>query len=448
MKKKLMSLILSTVLAVSVLAGCGSTPADTPAEEPAAEAAEEPAAEAAEEPAAEPVAEDVTIKVSNWDSATMVFIEPMIEAFEAANPHIKVELVDIPSADYTTKLSVMLNGGSDVDAFWIKDGDTTKSLADKGQLADLSEYIARDGIALEDYSGLAERFVMDGKTVALPANTGYYVLFYNKDIFDAAGEAYPSNDMTWAEWEEMCERLTSGSGADKIYGGFIHTWQACVQNWGVQDGTHTIMDTDYSFLQPYYEMVLRMQDAGTIMDYATLKTGSIHYSSPFLQGNVATLPMGSWFFTTIIQKLNDGESNINWGVATLPHPEGIEAGYTVGSVTPIAVNEASANKDAAWEFVKFVTSAEGSQIYADGFSIPSRSNDDTLKALASADGMPEGTLEALAVKNISLDRPMEDFVAEVNQMLGQQHELIMLKELSIEEGLAEMGKLSAEIQGK
>lgn len=47
--------------------------------------------------------------------------------FEAANPNIKVEIINIPSADYTTKLSVMLNGGSDVDAFYIKDGDTAKS---------------------------------------------------------------------------------------------------------------------------------------------------------------------------------------------------------------------------------------------------------------------------------------------------------------------------------
>lgn len=459
MRKKLSALFLSTMMTVSVLAGCGNsgtTPETTTkgTETTTTKGTEAPTTkdtttEAPDTTAevTEPV-EDVTIKVANWDTATMVYMQPLIDAFEDANPHITVEIVDIPSSDYTTKLSVMLNGGSEVDAFWIKDGDTTKGIADKGQLADLSEYIARDGIDLSDYSGLAERFVIDDKTVALPASTGYYILYYNKDLFDAAGEPYPSNDMTWTEWEALCERMTSGSGASKIYGGFIHTWNACVQNWGVQDGKHTIMDTDYSFFKPYYEMVLRMQEAGTIMDYATLKTGSIHYSSPFLQGTVATIPMGSWFITTINQKIAAGESDINWGIATLPHPEGVEAGWTVGSVTPIAINESSTKKDAAWEFVKFVTSEEGAQIYADGFAIPGRSNDDTLQALASAEGMPEGSFEALAVKNISLDRPMADFVAEVNQMLGEQHSLIMLGELSVDDGLAEMGNLSSDIQGK
>lgn len=444
--KKYLIVTICAWLAAGLFAACGDSAAppsapEAPAEAPVASSETPAALEPSDTPGG-------NIQVANWDTATMIYMQPLIDGFEAANPGIKVEIVDIPSADYTTKLSVMLNGGSDVDAFWIKDGDTTRDIANKGQLADLSGYIARDGIDLADFSGLAERFVMDGKTVAIPVSTGYYVLFYNKDIFDAAGEPYPSNDMTWTQWEELCGKLTSGSGTEKKYGGLLHTWQACVQNWGVQDGRHTIMDTDYSFLKPYYEMALRMQDSGSIMDFATLKTGNIHYSGPFLQGDVATMPMGTWFMTTIIQKKEAGESDVNWGIAALPHPDDVPAGWTVGSVTPFAINEASKNKDAAWEFAKFLASPEGAKIYADGFAIPSRSTDDTLKAIASAEGMPEGAHEALKVQNISLDRPMMDHVAEVNQMLGEQHGLIMLKEVTIDEGLAEMGRLSKEIQGQ
>lgn len=59
--------------------------------------------------------------------------------------------------------------------------------------------------------------------------------------------------------------------------------------------------------------------------------------------------------------------------------------------------------------------------------------------------MPEGAAEALAVKNIALDRPVADKVSEVNQMLGEEHGLIMLGELSVDEGLAEMAERAAEI---
>jgi multiple sugar transport system substrate-binding protein len=389
----------------------------------------------------------LVIKVATWEGDISYNIN-IREAFLKAHPDIKLELIDIPSADYTQKLSVMLNGGSDVDSFWIKDGDTTKGLVNRGQLADLSAYVQRDNIRLEDYNGLAERFNIGGKLVALPASTGYYILYYNKDIFDKAGVPYPSNDMTWGEWETLSRRLSSGRGNSKVWGALLHTWPACVQNWGVQDGKNTIMATDYSFFKPYYEMVLRMQEAATLWDYGSLRTGGIHYSSAFLQGNVATLPMGTWYFYTILDRIKAGETNINFGIATLPHPKGIPAGWTVGSVTPIAINQASKNKDAAWEFVKFVTSDEGAGLYAEGGGIPSKANTKTLEAIARIPGMPEGSLAALEVKNIALDRPMEDFVAEVNQMLGEEHSLIMLKEVSIDEGLAKMAKRSKEIQGK
>jgi multiple sugar transport system substrate-binding protein len=74
----------------------------------------------------------VAIAVANWDTENMPYIPVIIEAFKNVQPDISVEIMDIPSADYTQKLMVMLNGGSDVDAFWIKDGDTTKSLVNRG----------------------------------------------------------------------------------------------------------------------------------------------------------------------------------------------------------------------------------------------------------------------------------------------------------------------------
>ena len=169
----------------------------------------------------------------------------------------------------------------------------------------MNNYISADGVNLADYNGLTENFSFDGKQYALPARTDFYVMYYNKDIFDAAGVEYPSNDWTWEEFEETAKKLTSGEGANKTYGAFFHTWQACVENRGVQHGKNTIMDYEngYDFFKPYYDMVIRMQDEGTVQDYGTLKTGNIHYSGPFAQGTVAMMPMGTWFMAIMIQKV-------------------------------------------------------------------------------------------------------------------------------------------------
>lgn len=438
--KKALALALALMLTVGLFAGCGSTPAASSA----------PVASGSTSTAASAPTEDVTLKVSTWDLDANPSVTNVVAAFEAANPGIKIDLIDIASADYSQKLSIMLNGGSELDAFWIKDADTTKSLFDKGQLENLSPYIEKAGVDLAGYNGLAENFKMPGgEIVGLPARSDYYVLYYNKDIFDAAKEPYPTNDMTWDEFREVAKRITTGEGATKNYGALIHTWQACVQNWGVQDGKHTIMDEDLTFFKPYYEMVLGMQnDDKSIPDFATLKTGNIHYSSPFLTGNVGMMPMGSWFMTTMIAKKDAGETTVNWGVATLPHGKDVPAGYTVGAATPLVMNAASKSKDATWKFIEFATSEEGAKIYADAGAIPGRNNPDTIKAIAEMKGMPEGVLEALAVTKISFDRPIADFVSEVNKMLEEEHSLIMLSQIELDAGLAEIAERSKEIQGK
>ena len=122
------------------------------------------------------------------------------------------------------------------------------------------------------------------------------------------------------------------------------------------------------------------------------------------------LPLGTWFMATMIQKINDGESSINWGVATLPHPEGVTAGKTVGSTTPIAINEASPNKEAAWEFLKFCVTEKGANILAQAGLIPGYSSDSFLSTITSVEGMPEGAAEALSVDEIVLDRPIVEYV--------------------------------------
>lgn len=450
--KKLLSVFIMLIMLTAIFAGCQGGEEAAPTSD-APDTAESTAPEDTESPAQEtqePSGDKVKITFSAWDVDTqMPYIRPMIDEFMSQNSDIEVEVVDIPSADYTDKLSIDLNGGAASDVIMVKDADTVFSLNKKGQLADMSNYISDNNIDLSIYNGLAENFAFDGKQVGMPVRTDYYILYYNKDIFDDAGVDYPSNDMTWTEFEELAAQLTSGEGADKKYGAHFHTWQAIVENWAVQDGKHTIMGPDYTFMKPYYEMALRMQDAGTIQDFGTLKTGSIHYSGVFQNGQTAMMPMGSWYISTHIAAIKDGETDIsNWGISTIPHPEDIEAGNTVGATTPLAINEASENKDAAWKLVEFFSSYEGGKMLAEFGQFPGCINDELLEIITSVDGMPEGANEALKVKGIVLDRPIVEYVNEVNKMLEEEHELIMIGEVSVDEGLENIATRSAEIQGQ
>lgn len=377
------------------------------------------------------------LRFAVFDIAQDASTKAVKEAFEAENPDIKIEFIDIPSAEYTKKLNVMLNGGSDLDLFLSHEPDKTKALYNKGQVANLSSFVEASGIDLSAYNGAESNFVYDGGLYGMPIRLDKYVLYYNKDMFDAAGLPYPDNDMTWKEFEETAAKLTTGTGAAKKYGAHFHTWQACVQNWAYQSGEHNIMDGNYEIFKPYYEMVLRMQKAGSIMDYATIKSSGISYNI-FLQGKIGMLPMGTWTISGYLAKQKLGEMDCRWGIAVLPHAEDVPAGYTIGSITPICMNNASKKKDAAWRFIQFISGEKGQRIYAQNGYFPALMNPEFLDIIANIPGMPENAMEGLYTAHIVPDRPAIDKVTAVDQMLGEEHSLIMLEELSIDEGIAEM----------
>ena len=95
------------------------------------------------------------------------------------------------------------------------------TLVSNGQVEDLMPYIERDGVDLSIYSGAAEKLSINNQIFGLPFRNDLWLLFYNKDLFDKAGVAYPTDDMTWDDWAQMCKEMTSGSGTEKVYGGYF-----------------------------------------------------------------------------------------------------------------------------------------------------------------------------------------------------------------------------------
>ena len=117
-------------------------------------------------------------------------------------------------------------------------------------------------------------------------------------------------------------------------------------------------------------MVAAMQKDGIVMDYGELRAGNIHYSGPFINGQVAMIPMGSWFIGRLVADQAAGIFDFPWGVAAFPHPEGVEPGTTAGTLTSLAINEKSDNKDAAWDFIKFYAGEEGAKVLAETSNLP------------------------------------------------------------------------------
>ena len=135
--------------------------------------------------------EQVTLKWALWDISSTVYYQPLIDAYEAANPNVKIEMVDLGSTDYSTVLGTQLSGsGSDFDVVTIKDVPGYVTLVNKGVLEPLNEKIDADGIDLGMYSGITDQVTIDGNLYELPFRSDIWVLYYNKDVFDKAGVAH------------------------------------------------------------------------------------------------------------------------------------------------------------------------------------------------------------------------------------------------------------------
>ena len=392
--------------------------------------------------------DQVHLRMTVWDAATTPYWQAVVDAYQAQNPNVTVELIDIASAEYQDVVNVMLSGGDDVDVITVKDIPGYSAMLTRGQIIPLNDYIEAAGIDLSLYSGAAEELTYEDALYALPFRSDIWILYYNKAIFDAADLAYPTNDMTWDEFDALARELASGSGADRIYGAHFHTWRSTVQLPTVQDGENIVIAEDYSFMAPTYNMVTSLQADQIIMDYGELKAGSIHYSGVFKNSQVAMLPMGSWFIGSLIAAQKAGEFDFPWGVAKYPHPEGVEAGTTAGTLTSLAINTASANKDAAFDFIKFYSGVEGAQILASLGNLPAIRTPEVLEIFAAVPGVPAEAQDALQTTTVRLELPMRPNVGAYEQILNQEHELIMTNSVSVEEGIAEINRRVAEEIGQ
>lgn len=450
MKKKVLSLLLATSMVVS-LAACGGKEAPAESKAPVADTKVEES-KPADAPAAPeaPADEPITLKWAIWDEATTVYWGDLKDAYEAANPNVTIEMVDLGSTDYATVLATELSGeGSDFDVVTMKDVPGYATLVQKGAILPLDDYIKADGIDLAQYAGATDQVTVDGSLYELPFRNDFWVVFYNKDIFDAKGVAYPTNDMTFEEYDALARKVTDTTFGAQTYGTHYHTWRSAVQLFGVLDGKHTILDGEYDFFKPYYEMVLAQEKDGVCRSFNDLKTEGLHYSAAFSGGDVAMMNMGSWFIPTLISNIASGEYDAslcgNWGIVKYPHAEGVEAGSTLGTITGVSIAAASDTPDAAWDFVKFVSGAEGAAVLASSGNFPAIMTDGVKDAISGLEGFPTDaeSKEALTVSNLYLEVPYAPNVSEINSAIDSFHGSIMSGEMTVDEGIAAM---NAEVQ--
>ena len=383
------------------------------------------------------------LTVVTWDATTTPYLIAQKEAFEASHPGVTIEYVDVDAGDYPVKVGTMLSGGDKSDVVMIKEVDQVINWQAQGFASSLADYVK--DYDMSGFKGTEVNYAVDGVQYAIPFRSDFWVLYYNKDLFDAAGVEYPTNDMTWDAYAELAKKMTDKEKG--IYGTHYHTWLSAVANWDVCDGVNTLADGQYDDLLYFYKLYQDLEDYGACMSYADLKASGLKYAAAFENGNIAMLPMGYWLVSTLIGDVKAGNASLNWGIAAVPHAEGVAAGSSFGNLTGAMINEKSEQKDLAWEYISWLGGPEGAKATASVGARPAWVSEDVADVMAAVEGFPadDACKAALLPAAVAMEWPVVDKVADIKTIVNEEHSLIMAREITPEEGIEEMDERVAEL---
>ena len=380
--------------------------------------------------------EAVTLTWALWDKDSTSQWSALADTYTASHPNVKFDMVDLGSTDYMTQLATQLAGANgELDIVSIKDIPGYANLINLGVLEPLNTTLDVDA---SKFNGIIEQLTADdGNYYAVPFISSFWVVYYNKDIFDANNIEYPTNDMTMEQWDAKIREVSEKTG---VYGNIYHTWRSTVSLFGILDGKNTIIDGTYDFMKPTYDMVIAQQKDGICMDYGYLKTSSLHYSAAFENQQCAMVNMGSWFISTLEAYMKDAETKFNWGIVKYPHPAGAEAGSTLGTVTSLAINADSPKAEAAADFINWCVSEEGAQAIAKTGTFPACGSDATAEIIKSTEGFPEdsNSVDALTTSNVYLEMPYTQYASDIETILNAEHDAIMTMSETVDEGIQNM----------
>src|SRR5438067_3712207 len=309
------------------------------------------------------------VRWSQWKTTEVgeKFMAEFKAAFEKDNPDITLTLVDSPFAGFHDKAVVLFQAKKLPDVLLVQ-VDWVAEFADLGMLEPLDDWIAKEPPAFYDNIPATFHQKWRGKQYYLPIESGAIALFYNTELFKAAGLSGPPK--TWEDYESAAKKLTN---PDKKQYATTATLQA-------EPPTNMTYDI--------YPLIL--QAGGTIIDQKTnkaavnsaegvkaseryvglvnvekiavpgvLSNGEKEKRANFASGNVAMMFEGPWG-VAIQKQLNP---NLKYDIAPLP------AGVTTGTMVRGSLNTVTTqaqNKEAAWRFVKWMSGPKGIEMWAKG----------------------------------------------------------------------------------
>ncbi len=322
--KKLLSLVLALLVVMSLSAGA-----------------------LAEEPAVV----KILCEASHTDHLNV-----LAEKFNAENPDIRIEVDGTASGwdGVSTKLITMLAGGEQVDIATVSTSYYPQ-FVELGQLLDITDHAKETYSEEEYYWSVFDGLMVDGRLYGVPISVYTLVNYFNKDMYDEAGLAYPSlewgeNAWTFEDWQDVAVKLTKGEGLDRQYGVWIEyqlertalfLFSEGLDYWG----ENLEPQFDNERIREIHKTLYKMLHEDQLMPNADL-INTTGMDQLIADGKVANYIQGTWSHGSV------ADSGINYGISPVP------GGTTVGYVDVYIPLASTPNPEATIKVLDYLISYE------------------------------------------------------------------------------------------
>lgn len=314
--------------------------------------------------------------LASWGSQEEIAAyQKAIQAFQAKNPDLEVEYINIPSSEYLAKVTTMFAAGTAPDVFFLNNIDFP-GLASRNVLQPLDDFVKQQKYDTTSfYPGLLQAFRWDGKLYALPRDASNLLIFYNRDLLKKAGLPDPRPNWTWDDFLRYAKALTVEKDGKRVQWGvsfytFYLFWEPWV--WSAGGSFYNKDHTKFALNEPaaleglQFYLDLRYKHHVAPTPEEAQDQGGF---TMFLNGKTGLIVDGRWRVPTL-------KAKAKFDFDVVPFPRG-----KAGSVVDIdgsgwVMARSSKNPEAAWKLLSFLAGPEGSQIFTKtGLIIPARGVD-------------------------------------------------------------------------
>ena len=237
--KKWCSVALASVMVVGLLAGCGSSDKDS-----------DKRAEGGE------VVIDFGIHVANPKEQESVTYN-IVQAFNEKNKgKYKVEFQAADTESHSKNMKLAASDNTLPEIFWMEASEAPE-YSEAGVLLDLSDFLAENADVKEALGGMESAFTDDNGQFGLPYQCNVQGIFYNKELFDKAGVAYPTDETTYEDMLGMIAKfkengITPLSIGSKNSGYAMWEFNETLARYGWEENIEDILAGNKKFNNKFY----------------------------------------------------------------------------------------------------------------------------------------------------------------------------------------------------